>query len=239
VGERIRDRLRRAHAIGCDETGARVDGRTHWHWVFATGDAVLHRIAPGRGRAVARDVLGGHRPAVWVSDRYSAQQDLGAAHQVCLAHILRDARSAVDAGDAVFAPQLARLLAWAVRVGRRRGELKAATLRAYRARADRRLDRLLRVPAPAGRALQAQAKAWRGSYFVVLDDRAVPATNNVSERALRPSVVFRKVTHGFRSTWGADGHALVRSTIDTARLGGVRPLDAIQRALQGCPALPA
>jgi transposase len=141
----------------------------------------------------------------------------------------------------VFAPRLARLLAWAVRVGRRRAELRATTLRAYRAEADRRLDRLLRVPAPtpAGRALQAQAKAWRGSYFVFLEDRAVPATNNVSERALRPSVVFRKVTHGFRSTWGADGHALVRSTIDTARLGGVRPFEAIQRALQGSPALPA
>ncbi|HET6521963.1 MAG TPA: IS66 family transposase [Geminicoccaceae bacterium] len=241
VGERIRDRLRRAHAICCDETGARVEGRTHWHWVFAARDAVLHRIAPGRGRAVARDVLGSHRPAVWVSDRYSAQQGLGAAHQVCLAHILRDARYAIDAGDAVFAPKLARLLAWAVRVGRRRAELKATTLRAYRAEADRRLDRLLRLPAPtpAGRALQAQAKAWRGSYFVFLEDLAAPATNNVSERALRPSVVFRKVTHGFRSTWGADGHALVRSTIDTARLGGVRPLDAIRRALQGCPALPA
>jgi transposase len=241
VGERLRDRLRRAHAICCDETGARVDGRTHWQWVFAARDAVLHRIAPGRGRAVAQDVLGGHRPAVWVSDRYSAQRGLGEAHQVCLAHILRDARYALDAGDAVVAPKLARLLAWAVRVGRRRAELKTTTLRAYRAEADRRLDRLLRVPAPtpAGRALQAQAKAWRGSYFVFLEDRAVPATNNVSERALRPSVVFRKVTHGFRSTWGADSHALVRSTVDTARLGGVRPLDALRRALQGCPALPA
>jgi transposase len=26
----------------------------------------------------------------------------------------------------------------------------------------------------------------------------VPATNNVSERHLRPSVIFRKVTNGFR-----------------------------------------
>ena len=81
-------------------------------------------------------------------------------------------------------------------------------------------------------------KAWRGSYFVFLDGRAVPATSNVSARA-RAARASRKVTHGFRSTWGADGHALVRSAIDTARLGGVRPLDAIRRALQGCPALPA
>ena len=31
----------------------------------------------------------------------------------------------------------------------------------------------------------------------------VPPTNNVSERALRPSVIFRKVTNGFRSLWVA------------------------------------
>ena len=35
----------------------------------------------------------------------------------------------------------------------------------------------------------------------------VPATNNISECEIRPSVVFRKVTNGFRSDWGAQIHA--------------------------------
>ena len=34
-------------------------------------------------------------------------------------------------------------------------------------------------------------------------NRNVPGTNNVSERHPRPSVIFRKVTNGFRSKWGA------------------------------------
>jgi hypothetical protein len=29
-------------------------------------------------------------------------------------------------------------------------------------------------------------------------------TNNVSERHLRPSVIFRKVINGFRCEWGAE-----------------------------------
>ncbi len=33
--------------------------------------------------------------------------------------------------------------------------------------------------------------------------RDVPTTNNACERALRPSVIFRKVTGGFRAEWGA------------------------------------
>jgi hypothetical protein len=44
----------------------------------------------------------------------------------------------------------------------------------------------------------------RSSLFVFVTDRDVPATNNVSERTLRPSVVFRKVTNGFRAEWGAE-----------------------------------
>ncbi len=41
--------------------------------------------------------------------------------------------------------------------------------------------------------------------------------NNASERALRPSVAFRKVTHAFRSAWCADLFAGGRSVIDTGR----------------------
>jgi transposase len=43
---------------------------------------VLHKIAPRRARSVAEQVLGSHRPDVWVSDRYAGQQELGKDHQV-------------------------------------------------------------------------------------------------------------------------------------------------------------
>ncbi len=32
--------------------------------------------------------MNGHRPKVWISDRYSAQQNHGAAQQTCLAHLV-------------------------------------------------------------------------------------------------------------------------------------------------------
>src|SRR3712207_7979281 len=36
------------------------------------------------------EVMAGHRPAIWVSDLYSAQRGHAAAWQICLAHQLRD-----------------------------------------------------------------------------------------------------------------------------------------------------
>ena len=231
----IKEKLLAARVIASDETTSRIAGATHWHWVFVSAKAVLHQIAPRRAKAVAEEVLGDHRPAVWVSDRYAGQQDLAPAHQVCLAHVLRDVQYAIDCGDTVFAPRLRELLRWAIRIGRRRDALRPTTLRHYHARAERRLDALVTMPAahPAGRELQTAVKAWRTKFFVFLEDREVPATNNVCEREIRPSVVFRKVTGGFRSDWGAQIHAGYRSVTGTARLHGQTALNSIGQLLAG------
>ena len=231
----IKAKLLAARVIASDETTSRIDGATWWHWVFVSAKAVLHTIAPRRAKAVAEEVLGQYRPAVWVSDRYAGQQDLAPAHQVCLAHVLRDVQYAIDCGDAAFAPRLRDLLRWTIRIGRRRGQLKETTLRHYHARADRRLDALVAAPAahPAGRELQTAVKAWRTKFFVFLEDPDVPATNNACEREIRPSVVFRKVTGGFRSDWGAQIHAGYRSVIGTARLRGQTALQSIGQLVAG------
>ena len=231
----IKEKLLAARVIASDETTSRIAGATHWHWVFVSVKAVLHTIAPRRAKAVAEEVLGAHRPEVWVSDRYAGQQDLAPAHQVCLAHVLRDVQYAIDCGDTVFAPRLRELLRWAIRIGRRRDALRPTTLRHYHARAERRLDALVTMPAahPAGRELQTAVKAWRSKFFVFLEDHEVPATNNACEREIRPSVVFRKVTGGFRSDWGAQIHAGYRSVTGTARLHGQTALNSIGQLLAG------
>jgi transposase len=231
----IKEKLLAARVIASDETTSRIAGATHWQWVFVSAKAVLHQIAPRRAKAVAEEMLGDHRPEVWVSDRYAGQQDLAPAHQVCLAHVLRDVQYAIDCGDTLFAPRLRELLRWAIRIGRRRDALRPTTLRQYHARAERRLDALLALPAahPAGRELQSAVKAWRTKFFVFLEDPEVPATNNVCERELRPSVVFRKVTGGFRSGWGAQIHAGYRSVTGTAWLHGQAALNAVDQLLGG------
>ncbi len=48
-------------------------------------------------------------------------------HQVCLAHLIRDAQYAIDAGDRAFAPKLKALLERACGIGRRRQTLADAT----------------------------------------------------------------------------------------------------------------
>jgi transposase len=44
----------------------------------------------GHGAMVVRTLMDGHRPDLWCSDSYAAQQGHAAAHQTCLAHLARD-----------------------------------------------------------------------------------------------------------------------------------------------------
>jgi transposase len=203
--------------------------------VFLSSTAVLHKIVGSRARAVAEAVLDGHQPDVWISDRYSGQQQLGRDHQVCLAHVLRDVQYAIDCGDTVFAPKIRDHLRWAIRIGRRREQLKDSTLAAYAAKADNIFDKRVTLPVahPDGRSLQRQIKAWRQKFFLFLTNRNAAATNNGSEREIRPSVVFRKVTNGFRSDWGAEVHAGYRSITGTARLHGKSAIEAIRELTKG------
>ena len=84
-------------AIASARDFARVEGRC-WQWRLL-GHPVAHRIAASRGKAVSVTFLEDATPEVWVSDRLGAQMNHATAHQVCLAHLLRDSRYAIEAGD--------------------------------------------------------------------------------------------------------------------------------------------
>jgi len=230
-------RLRRSRLICSDETSARVHGRTQWEWVFQNDAVAVHVIRPSRGRAVASEVLAGHRPTIWVSDLYGAQRGHAERWQLCLAHQLRDCQFAIEAGDVVFAPPLKRLILRAVAIGRRRARLADATLRQYRQTLERRLDTIM-ASQPTNRhgiRLRKRFGSLREHLFTFITERTAPATNNGSERALRPSVIFRKVTNGFRSEWGRDLFAAVRSVVGTGQRANLSPFAAIRYALANQP----
>jgi transposase len=213
--------------------------KTWWEWVFVGTLAVLHVIRPSRGKAVVQALFGTIQPMVWVSDMLGSQRGHGVEWQVCLAHLLRDARYAVACGDVAFSAAFKRLLLRAIAIGRRRDTLKDTTLKQYHADLDRRLDRIMAaVPIPGsspgtspGRKLRKRIAANRGHLFVFVTNRCVPYTNNVSERNLRPSVIFRKVTNGFRCEWGAETYAAFRSVVSTAKANHASVLAVLQFVL--------
>jgi transposase len=220
AAEAIRDEIRQSQVVGCDETGARVNGRNHWQWVFVTATATYHVIAPSRGSGVIAKVMGDAVPLVWVSDLWSAQLKAAKRYlQICHAHQLRDLQYAIDAERSAWAYRFQQLLLRSQRLSKQRAQLPVVIYRRAVAQLEADCNTLLLqlVQTPEAQKLLRRYQKHRFSLFVFLYHPEVPYDNNGSERALRNSVIHRKVSGGFRSEAGADAHAIVCSVVDTAR----------------------
>lgn len=213
--------LRQAKVVASDETGVRIEGSNAYQWVFRCSDAVVHQAAPTRGAVVVQTLMNGHRPAVWCSDRYSAQQGHAAAHQTCLAHLARDVAYADEVSEDVLPLRLRLWLKKAFALADDVGRLAASTIAAKRRALGRSLDDILAASTTCEFARNVQHKFRRARDQLLtfaLWPGMVEPTNNACERALRPAVIQRKVTNGYRAMWAAEGEADIRTVVDTARL---------------------
>jgi transposase len=242
----ITEAVRDGSGVMSDETSARVNGKNWWEWVFLTTRACLHVIKPSRAFDVIQGVFTSKhlelsRPAFWVSDLHGAQaKNPAEVWQVCLAHQLRDCQFAVDAGDWLFAPVMLGLFKRALEIHKRREFLAVSTWVSYRnaIKQDLRMALLINPVQVDGRRLLKRYLKVRDSLLVFLEFPDVPATNNASERAIRWSVIFRRVTNGMRSLWGAELFAAVRSVVNSGGLYGWDAFESIGRALKPGPFLP-
>jgi len=239
--EAMREVIRQSAVVQSDETGARVQGQTWWEWVFLCPQAVLHVIPPSRGVEVITEMMGPARGGTWVSDCWAAQLNAPADHfQLCLAHQIRNLQGLIERCPRLaWARELQALFREAIHLAKRRTRLRPRGFRRRRTQLTRRLAVLLERPVtnPHAQALVKCYRKHREHLLLFLHDPTIPYHNNACERALRPSVVHRKVTGGFRSAWGAHAYAALASLIDTAKCQGQSVFETLV-ALMGTPVLP-
>ena len=232
--DRAKAILRAARVVASDETGVRIEGTNSYHWVFHCKDAVVHQPDYSRAARVAQEMMDGHVPKVWISDRYSAQQKHGEQQQTCLAHLARDTAFALEHGadDLPF-----RFKLWFGRAFDLAGSiagLAASTIIRKKRELESSLAALLAATSscPLAQDLRAKINRARGQLLTFCNyPGEVAPTNNGSERKLRPCVIQRKVTNGYRAMWAAKAEADVRTTVDTARLKGANPFGVIVATL--------
>jgi transposase len=226
--------LRKASFVASDETGVRIEGVNAFHWVFCCKSAVVHMADFTRSAEVVRKTMDGHRPNVWTSDRYSAQQRHAALHQTCLAHLARDVAYGLEASED---PVSFRLKLWFDRVfilADTLAGMAQSTLRARRRELECQIDDILATSTTCSIASELIGKIARARDQLLVFcsfPGDVEPTNNGCERALRPAVIQRKVTNGYRAMWSAEYETAVRSTVDTARRAGAAPFQTILQTI--------
>jgi transposase len=224
--------IRASPVVAPDETGWRVAGHRAWLWAFAGQDVVVYRIAQGRGFDDAKAVLGADYAGVLERDGWAPYRRFAtAAHQTCLAHLLRRCRELLDdaqRGQAKTPHAVRRILqaGLAARAARDADQLDAAQVQAEAERLGAAVDRLLagQTIYPPNRRLLDHLARERSALFTFLAQPEVQATNWRAEHAIRPAVVCRKAWGGNRTWTGAVTWQVLSSVLATAHLQQRDPL---------------
>jgi transposase len=237
--EQIRREALGSAVLHADESGWRVNGKTHWLWCFANAALSYFMIDRCRGSPALlkffREEFGG----TLVSDFWGAYNAVVCAlRQTCLVHLLRDLEHVEKYKPPgvdwpAFAKQLRRLLGDGIRLWRRQDDYSAETYASRRQRLAVRLETLLDSPwqCRQARRLVKRLRRHRNDLFTFLDQPGVPFDNNLAERAIRPAVIIRKNSYGNRSERGADMQAILMSIFFTLKKRGHNPVQVIHQAL--------
>jgi transposase len=224
--------VRGSPVVTPDETSWKVGGHLHWLWAFATPETTVYAIQAGRGFAQAAHILGADYAGVLQRDGWAPyRQFRHAAHQTCLAHLLRRCRTLMlDHPHHAFAPRVNQLLhaALATRDRHRQGLVSDHGLAVARGHYLHRLHRLGRwLERRPSRLAPARRFATHliGEYdavFSFLFDPTLDATNWRAEHALRPAVITRKTCGGGnRTPRGAQTQHVLASILRTAQQRGL------------------
>ena len=216
-------------AVGADETGWRERRRRAWLWVATTARVTAFRLAPWRSEAIARELLGSAFRGVLGSDRWAAYRWLPLRRrQLCWAHLTRDFAAMGEAPGragrvgARLTAARDRLFAWWGRF--REGALTRRTLQTYLGRLRPEVGAALRAGMRSGHAKTAgmcrEILKEEPALWTFARVPGVEPTNNASERALRPAVLWRKQSFGTHSAAGSRFVERVMTAVTTLRLQG-------------------
>jgi transposase len=221
--EELKQELLKEKSLHGDETSWRIKGRNHWLWVFLGKWSVIYEVAKSRGKDVPKTVLGEYGGTV-ISDSWGAWNHIGVRWQRCLVHYLRELKDTLKykspgAEFAPFAKKFRRILRDAIRMA---GEKDPAERLRARARLEARVDALIASYSSSGEKncvrFIKRLRREKGMLFTFLEEDGVDWNNNAAERALRSSVVIRKITYGNQSDEGAHAHAVLMSVKETCGL---------------------
>jgi transposase len=140
--------IQHAGVLHGDETGWRVNGKTHWLWCFTSTTATIFTIERSRAGPVVLEFIKDCFDGVFVSDFWYAYNVLTCAKQKCLVHLLRELERVWKYKDPggdwpAFCKKLKRLIRDAIRLRKSKDELGEATYQRRCERVEKRLRLIL------------------------------------------------------------------------------------------------
>lgn len=228
VYKTILEELQNANYIGSDETGAKVNGKKWWIWVWQNIENTFLKASESRGFSIVETLFPNGLPNATIgSDRWAAQLKIASkAKQLCFPHLQRDLNYLIELENNDWSVKFKALLTKALSLRK----LALQKNKAYHKNdtvakgIEKQLNNLLvrtisKEQFPKTLTFQKSMIKYRNYLFTCLYDLEVPPDNNASERAIRNVKVKQKISGQFKS--GQDTFCILRSIIDTLRKRGL------------------
>ena len=232
--EEIRKRIECAPVVGADETGAAVGKQLHWNWIFQTDALTYVYQLKSRGQeAVDSKFPNGLPHSTLVTDRKQTYFKMNVKdHQVCLAHLLRNAEylNELDAKQD-RSRRFIHLLAHAIDL-RRNNTITQRKIKVLKTKMKNLLGESLSHLDDEFERFKKGILKVKDYLFTFLSNPLVPYDNNASERGVRKIKIKQKVSGCFRTDEGADDFAKLHSIAETAMKNGNSKFNAILAVVQ-------
>ena len=232
----LRAGVQDSERVHTDDTGWRIGGEPAFLLVFETREASVYQVRPQPRNQEVREIMPSTYQGVMSRDRgksSDATARLEVKQQKCVGQIQRSISLVLEQqrGKArAFGHQLKALLKAATPWWRdyQAGKVSddQSQAQALKARIRHHLRRRRLVEEDNQRWLdELGLPDDRGNLLRFLDDPRIEPTNNAAERALRPAVMARKVSHCSKNERGAEAFAAFTSVIRTMmKKGGASPV---------------
>ena len=246
------ERLLAAPVLHADETGLRIERKTHWLHSVSAGHLTLKRVHRKRGAEAIDDLdLIPRYQGVLVHDRWASYFAYdNCEHALCGSHLLRDLAFIEDAHGHAWAKRMGTLLLKTCRTVREHPDkaLSEPDYKALRTRYRTLITQARReLPTPPPRQTQRRGRIARSDAENLHEalnkyetevlrfarDPNVPFTNNRAERDIRMAKVKQKVSGCFRTPRYAEAYCRITSYLQSMACQGYNPLTAIEIALNG------
>jgi transposase len=226
--------------LGIDESPTKEARRKSWLWTFVASTYTVFALRGTRAATVLQELLTDAFDGVVNCDRAKMYWKVGRP-QWCWAHLKRDFQALIDHPD----QQVKRLGRDLMRPTRelfrhwarcRDGTITRTGLLRLMRPIRQEIDSLLLRGAFSGNAkLVGMCESLydhRDWLWTFLDIEGVEPTNNVSERALRPAVIWRKLSFGTQSAHGSRFVETILTVIETCHKQSRNSFEYLTAAIQ-------
>jgi transposase len=226
---KIKYKIRQARNLHIDETKIKIQGKTHWLWIFRSQNNIFFVIHKKRNKSVLDEILGYNYKGFIICDGLSAYKEYSKYLQRCWSHILRETKEMAEKhDDAKPMHQWMKDLFMIV---------KSASIKDPPEKRQKTYDKCIQEMKSLIEKFSSYKhlttvittiKNGLEFWFTRIKHPQIEPTNNKGEQSLREMVVIKKIIRTLRNQDGADVLAKMMTLISTWRLNGKNPFYSLR-----------